>query len=244
MGIASGTLYVVATPIGNLDDITLRALQTLKAVDLIACEDARQTLKLLRRYEIPDKPLLTHHAFNERSTTERIIAELQQGKSVALVSDAGTPAISDPGFYLVRAAWERGVRIEPIPGPSALVAAISVSPIPIRRFCFEGFLPQKKGRRARLKRLAELGETIALYESPHRILKLLDELIEHFSNPTVMLARELTKLHEEILVGKASELKAKLAERKILGEFVVIVDSPNASSEQSEESETSENENP
>ncbi|MCS6989965.1 MAG: 16S rRNA (cytidine(1402)-2'-O)-methyltransferase [Chloroherpetonaceae bacterium] len=240
----SGTLYIVATPIGNLDDITLRALRTLKTVDIIACEDTRQTLKLLRHHALPEKPLVAYHAFNERGATERLLAELSQGKSVALVSDAGTPALSDPGFLLARAAWEKGIRVEPIPGVSALIAAVSVSPIPIRRFYFEGFLPQKKGRQSRLKWLASLGETIALYEAPHRILKLLDELIEHFSNPAVMLARELTKLHEEILVGKASELKAKLAQRKILGEFVVIVDSPKSDSARFEAECLDDDENP
>ncbi|MFQ3598809.1 MAG: 16S rRNA (cytidine(1402)-2'-O)-methyltransferase [Chloroherpetonaceae bacterium] len=237
----SGTLYIVATPIGNLEDITLRALNTLKTVDLIACEDTRQTLKLLRHYSISDKPLLAYHNFNERTATERIIAELLQGKSVALVSDAGTPAISDPGFFLVRAAHERGLRVVPIAGISALTAALSVSPIPIRYFHFEGFLPQKKGRQTRLKYLASLGSTIVFYESPHRILKLLDELQEHFGNPTVMIARELTKLHEEILLGSPQELKAKFESKKILGEFVVIVHSELASDRESPSEDFSEN---
>ncbi len=225
----SGTLYIVATPIGNLEDITLRALNTLKAVDLIACEDTRHTLKLLRHYGISDKPLFAYHNFNERTATERIIAELLEGKSVALVSDAGTPSISDPGFFLVRAAHEHSLPVVPVPGISALTAAVSVSPIPIRYFHFEGFLPQKKGRQTRLKYLASLGSTVILYESPHRLLKLLDELALHFGNPTVMIARELTKVHEEILLGSPKELKAKFESKKILGEFVVIVHSENAS---------------
>ncbi len=237
----SGTLYIVATPIGNLEDITLRALNTLKAVDLIACEDTRQTLKLLRHYSILDKALLTYHSFNERTATERIIAELLQGKSVALVSDAGTPSISDPGFFLVRAAYERGLRVVPVPGISALTAAVSVSPIPIRYFHFEGFLPQKKGRHTRLKHLASLGSTIIFYESPHRILKLLDELQEYFGNPTVMIARELTKLHEEILLGSPAELKAKFASKKILGEFVVIVHCEHAADSENPSDNSSEN---
>lgn len=234
----SGTLYIVATPIGNLEDITLRALNALKTVDLIACEDTRQTLKLLRHYGISDKPLLAYHNFNERAATERVIGELAQGKSVALVSDAGTPSISDPGFFLVRAAFERGLRVSPIAGVSALAAAVSVSPIPIRYFHFEGFLPQKKGRQTRLKHLASLGETVIFYESPHRILKLLDELIAHFGNPTVMIARELTKLHEEISLGSASDLKAKFSNKKLLGEFVVIVRSENAPQDVSEDAPT------
>ncbi|MFN3560571.1 MAG: 16S rRNA (cytidine(1402)-2'-O)-methyltransferase [Chloroherpetonaceae bacterium] len=225
----SGTLYIVATPIGNLEDITLRALHTLKTVDLIACEDTRHTLKLLRHYNISDKPLFAYHTFNERTATERLINELLQGKSVALVSDAGTPSLSDPGFFLVRAAHEQGLRVVPIAGVSALTAAVSVSPIPIRYFYFEGFLPQKKGRQTRLKYLASLSTTVILYESPHRLLKLLDELTEYFGNPTVMIARELTKLHEEILLGSPSELKAKFSSKKILGEFVVIVHSAHSS---------------
>ncbi len=230
----SGTLYIVATPIGNLEDITLRALHTLKTVDLIACEDTRHTLKLLRHYSISDKPLFAYHNFNERTATERLINELLQGKSVALVSDAGTPSLSDPGFFLVRAAHERGLRVVPIAGVSALTAAVCVSPIPIRYFYFEGFLPQKKGRQTRLKYLASLGTTVILYESPHRLLKLLDELTEYFGNPTVMIARELTKVHEEILLGSPSELKAKFSAKKILGEFVVIVHSANTTTDFSE----------
>ncbi len=237
----SGTLYIVATPIGNLEDITLRALNTLKTVDLIACEDTRQTLKLLRHYNISDKPLFAYHNFNERTATERIIAELLQGKSVALVSDAGTPSISDPGFFLVRAAYTHELRVVPIPGISALTAAVSVSPIPIRYFHFEGFLPQKKGRQTRLKHLASLGSTIIFYESPHRILKLLDELQEYFVNPTVMIARELTKLHEEILLGSPAELKAKFESKKILGEFVVIVHCEHTSNSASPSDDFSEN---
>lgn len=234
----SGTLYIVATPIGNLEDITLRALNTLKAADLIACEDTRQTLKLLRHYSISDKTLFAYHNFNERTATERLLAELLHGKSVALVSDAGTPSISDPGFFLIRAAYEHQVRVVPIAGISALTAAVSVSPIPIRYFHFEGFLPQKKGRQTRLKYLASLGSTVVFYESPHRILKLLDELIEYFNNPTVMIARELTKLHEEIVLGSAAELKAKFSSKKILGEFVVIVHPKNISNDFSEKNST------
>mgnify|MGYP001082698977 CR=1 FL=1 len=239
----SGTLYIVATPIGNLEDITLRALNTLKAVDLIACEDTRQTLKLLRHYHIPEKPLVAYHNFNERSATERLIAELLQGKSVALVSDAGTPTLSDPGFFLVRTAYQKRIRVVPIAGISALTAAICVSPIPIRHFYFEGFLPQKKGRLTRLKHLASLGSTVVLYESPHRILKLLNELAEHFGNPTVMLARELTKVYEEILIGSATELKTQLSSKKILGEFVVIVHSEPSSNDFSEDDSTQSDDN-
>jgi 16S rRNA (cytidine1402-2'-O)-methyltransferase len=228
-------LYVVATPIGNLEDITLRALNTLKAASLIACEDTRQTVKLLRHYAIPEKPLVSYHNFNERNATERILTELENGKSVALVSDAGTPLISDPGFTLIRAASEKGIKIIPVGGISAVASAVSVCPIPIRYFHFEGFLPQKKGRQTRLKTLALLDSAVVLYESPHRILKLLDELHLHLGNRRVMIGREMTKLYEEFLVGSVEEVRAKLSAKKILGEFVVIVDSSeNASKNQAD----------
>jgi len=218
------TLYVVATPIGNLDDITLRALETLRQTPIVACEDTRQTLKLLRRFNLPEKELIPYHAFNERTATEKILTHLEHGRDVALVSDAGTPAISDPGFYLVRAAFEHGVKVVPIAGVSALTAAISVCPLPINRFYFEGFLPHKKGRQSRLKFLASLSlEAIIFYESPHRLLKLLEELHTYFGDAQAMIARELTKVHEEILVGTLSELRQKCSAKKILGEFVVIL---------------------
>jgi 16S rRNA (cytidine1402-2'-O)-methyltransferase len=224
-------LYIVATPIGNLDDITLRALTILKTADVIACEDTRHTLKLLQHFGITNKKLVSYHNFNERGSTDRLLAHLENGESVALVSDAGTPSISDPGFYLVRAAHQKGIRVVPIGGISAITAAISVCPIPIRYFYFEGFLPQKKGRQTRLKFLATLESTIIFYESPHRLLKLLDELLIHIGNRQLMIGRELTKLHEELFVGTALEAKQEFSEKKILGEFVIIVDSKNSATE-------------
>ncbi|ACF12504.1 Uroporphyrin-III C/tetrapyrrole (Corrin/Porphyrin) methyltransferase [Chloroherpeton thalassium ATCC 35110] len=223
-------LYIVATPIGNLEDMTFRAVTTLRAADCIACEDTRQTRKLLQHFAIDSKTLLSYHNFNERTASAKILEFLQSGKSVALVSDAGTPVISDPGFFLVRAARDAGFRVVPIPGASALAAAVSVSPLPVNRFYFEGFLPQKKGRQTRLQYLAELESSVVLYESPHRILKLLDELSAHFGDRQIMLAREMTKIYEEFLLGTIAEAKANLQERKIQGEFVVIVEGKNAKS--------------
>lgn len=220
---SEGTLYIVATPIGNLEDITLRALRVLREVPTIACEDTRQTLVLLRHYEVGHKALLSYHNFNERSSAEKILALLESGESVALVTDAGTPGISDPGFYLVREARRRGVKVVPVPGVSAVTAAISVSPLPINRFYFEGFLPQKKGRQTRLKFLSALGETVVLYESPHRLLKLLDELQTHFNGAQLFIARELTKLYEEFFTGSVAGAQQFFSSKKLLGEFVIII---------------------
>ncbi|MCS7014417.1 MAG: 16S rRNA (cytidine(1402)-2'-O)-methyltransferase [Chloroherpetonaceae bacterium] len=233
-------LYVVATPIGNLGDITLRALETLRKVSVIACEDTRETLKLLRHYDLGKKELIGYHNFNERQASEKILARLEQGEEIALVSDAGTPALSDPGFYLVRAAFERGIKVVPIVGASALTAAISVCPLPVNRFYFEGFLPHKKGRQSRLRFLASQSlEAIIFYESPHRLLRLLEELQTYFGDARAMVARELTKLHEEIVVGTLSELKATFSSKKILGELVVVL-SPIKPSEHSHDSSTNE----
>lgn len=238
---SSATLYIVATPIGNLGDITLRAIEVLRETPVLACEDTRQTLKLLRQFDLPEKELISYHAFNERAAAEKILSRLEQGQNVALVSDAGTPAISDPGFYLVRAAFERGVKVAPIAGVSALTAAISVCPLPINRFCFEGFLPRKKGRQSRLKFLAAHAQSaIVFYESPHRLLKLLEELQTCFGDAQAMIARELTKAHEEIVVGSLSELRKKFSEKKILGEFVVILSPTSNAAEQSDETDETE----
>ncbi len=226
----SATLYIVATPIGNLDDITFRAVQTLRETPIIACEDTRRAGQLLRYLNLPEKELVSYHNFNERQCAEKLLARLARGESVALVSDAGTPSVSDPGFYLVRAAHREGIRVVPIAGVSALTAAVSVCPLPINRFYFEGFLPHKKGRQTRLKFLAALECAVVLYESPHRIIKLLDEVQTHFGSRQVMIARELTKLYEEILIGLPVDLKEKLSSKKILGEFVIVV-SPSAASD-------------
>ncbi|MDX2128916.1 MAG: 16S rRNA (cytidine(1402)-2'-O)-methyltransferase [Chloroherpetonaceae bacterium] len=216
-------LYVVATPIGNLEDITLRAIKTLKSVTLIACEDTRESLKLLRHFGIEGKALVSYHNFNERGASERILTHIENGEAAALISDAGTPSISDPGFILIREAHKRNLRVIPIPGVSAAVAALSACPIPCNRFTFEGFLPHKKGRQTRLQLLAGLESAIVFYESPHRVMRLLEEIDRFFGNRDVMIARELTKKFEEIRIGKASELASAISSKKTLGEFVLIV---------------------
>ncbi|ANT64336.1 MULTISPECIES: 16S rRNA (cytidine(1402)-2'-O)-methyltransferase [Prosthecochloris] len=219
----SGTLYIVATPLGNLDDITFRAVQTLREADAIACEDTRRASILLRHLSITGKRLLSYHSHNEHKTAGTITGLLLDGTSVALVTDAGTPAVSDPGYTLVQEAWEAGIRIVPIPGPSALTTALSVCPLPTSSFYFAGFLPHKKGRKSRLEYLASLQSTFVLYESPYRIPKLLDELDIHCPDARIFVARELTKLHEELLCGSSGELREHFMNRKIRGEFVVIV---------------------
>ncbi|HEX4167288.1 MAG TPA: 16S rRNA (cytidine(1402)-2'-O)-methyltransferase [Bryobacteraceae bacterium] len=220
-----GTLYLVATPIGNLEDITLRALRILREeVAAIACEDTRQTQKLLTHYEI-HKPLLSYHEHNEASRTAELLALLVEGKSVALVSDAGTPLVSDPGYRIVSAAVEGGVNVIPVPGPSALLAALTASGLPVDSFLFIGFLPSKSGaRRARLASLAAQQTAIAAYESPHRILDTLSEVAEIFAARPLVLARELTKLHEEFLRGTAADIREQLAARPaIKGEITLII---------------------
>ena len=223
-----GTLSIVATPIGNLGDITLRALETLKAADAIACEDTRVTSKLLARYGI-EKPLLIFHAQSGRSATHRILALLGEGKRVALVTDAGTPGISDPGSMLVKEVRERlgsDVSIESVPGPSAVAAALSIAGVPTDSFLFLGFLPHKKGRQTRFKEIAEAKQTVVFYESPHRIEKALASLSEVLDESRkVITARELTKLHESLVSGTPAEVAAYFTEHQdqVRGEFVVIV---------------------
>jgi len=223
-----GILSVVATPIGNLGDITLRALETLKSADAIACEDTRVTSKLLARYDIR-KPLLVYHARSGRLAADRVLAALGDGKRVALVTDAGTPGISDPGSELVALARERlgeHVRIEAIPGPSALAAAVSIAGLPTASFVFLGFLPHKKGRQTLFKEIAKEKRAVIFYESPHRIQKTLLALAEVLPQTRrVALLRELTKIHEEALEGSAAELMKILEARDTpgRGEFVVIV---------------------
>ncbi|MCJ7507356.1 MAG: 16S rRNA (cytidine(1402)-2'-O)-methyltransferase [candidate division Zixibacteria bacterium] len=220
----SGKLYLVSTPIGNLEDITLRALRILKEVDLIAAEDTRHTPNLLRHYQIKNK-LTSYHDFNEEKTTKELINLLKQGKSVALVSDAGTPGISDPAYLLVKSAIQENIEIIPIPGPTALISALVVSGLPTDRFVFEGFLPSKEGKRKR--RLGELTDekrTIILYESPHRLLKSLHRLKESLGDRNVVLARELTKKFEEIKRGKISQLIDYFTQKKIKGEIVILVE--------------------
>jgi 16S rRNA (cytidine1402-2'-O)-methyltransferase len=218
-----GTLYLVATPIGNLEDITLRALRTLKECDLVAAEDTRRTGQLLKHFGLA-KPLLSYFQFNEARRSEEILERLARGQKVALVTDAGSPGISDPGERVVRAAIAAGLRVESVPGPSALVAALTASGLPTEEFHFIGFLPHKAGQRRReLERLNGLGGTLVLYESPYRIQKLLGELNEVFAGRQVVLARELTKKFEQYLRGTPAELLAQVQQRALKGEFVVLV---------------------
>ena len=217
------TLYLVATPIGNLEDITLRALRTLKECDLVAAEDTRRTGQLLRHFGI-SKPLLSYFMFNEARRSEQILERLGRGEKIALVTDAGSPGISDPGERVVKAAIAAGFRVEPVPGPSALVAALTASGLPTDQFYFMGFLPHKSGQRRRtLEPLTTLQATLVLYESPYRIEKLLVELNELFGEREVVLARELTKKFEQFLRGKPLELLELMKQRTIKGEFVVLV---------------------
>lgn len=219
----SGTLYIVATPIGNLEDITLRALGTLKEVDLIACEDTRHTRKLLSHYHI-SKPVISCHEHNERERTGELVARLEAGGNVALVSDAGTPLVSDPGLRVVQAAIERGIPVVPIPGASALTAAIAASGLPTDQFIFAGFLPSKRtARRARLSELGKLPMTIVFYEAPHRIRQALADARELLGERRVVVARELTKVHEEFIRAKLSELDLLDRTR---GEIVLLIGPP------------------
>jgi 16S rRNA (cytidine1402-2'-O)-methyltransferase len=218
-----GTLYLVATPIGNLEDITLRALRTLKECDLIAAEDTRRTGQLLKHFEI-SKPLISYFQFNEARRSEQIIARLQAGEKIALVTDAGSPGISDPGERVVKAAIAAGLRVEPVPGPAALVAGLTASGLPTRHFHFIGFLPHKPGqRRKAIEAVKHLEATLVFYESPYRVERLLKELDEIVPTRQVVLGRELTKKFEEFLRGTPATLLAALQQRSIKGEFVVMV---------------------
>ncbi len=234
---ACGAVYLVSTPLGNLEDITLRALRTLREADVIACEDTRHTGRLLRHFDI-EKPLLSCHEHNEAARAREIAARAVEGESVALVSDAGTPGISDPGYRVVRAALEAGVEVVPIPGPSAAVAALSASGLPTDSFLFKGFLPPRKAkRRAALQAIKATETTIVLYEAPHRVLDMLADLLDVLGDRTVALGRELTKLHEEFLRGTASSVLRELARRPaIKGEFVILVGPEDAGAATCEES--------
>ena len=215
-----GTLFLVATPIGNLRDINQRALEVLHQADLIACEDTRQTIKLLNHFGIK-KPLTSYHEFNEQKKAEELTEKLSADIKIALVSDAGMPAISDPGYRIVRLCRERGIPIVAIPGPNAAVTALSASGLPSDEFMFVGFLPARKNARLeRLKELMNVACTLVLYEAPHRIEAMLDDLYEVLGDRQVCVARELTKIHEEYLFGKVSDVRKQL---KALGEFVVVV---------------------
>jgi 16S rRNA (cytidine1402-2'-O)-methyltransferase len=217
-----GKLFVVATPLGNLDDISARALETLRAVDTITCEDTRRTAKLLDRYGI-SAPLISFHKFNERQRLEPVLERIRNGGSVALVSDGGTPGIADPGQLLIRAALEEGLDVSPVPGPNAVAALLSVSGLPADRYVFDGFLPHRAGeRRRRLRALAEEKRTVVLFESPHRILETLADIDEVLGPRRLVLGRELTKLHESILHGTAAEL-AGLLGTSVRGEITLAL---------------------
>ena len=220
----AGTLYIVSTPIGNLADITLRALHILGSVDVIAAEDTRHTRKLLTHHGIA-RPLLSYHDHNEVTQAPRLLALLQEGKSVALVTDAGTPGIADPAYYLLQALLPHAIPIVPIPGPTAALAALAVSGLPTERFVFEGFLPVKSGRRRqRLETLAGEPRTIVLYESPHRLLRLLQELVTHLGpERRLVVARELTKRFEEVTRGTTATLLETFQRRPIRGEFTLVI---------------------
>ena len=216
-------LYIVPTPIGNLEDITLRAIKVLKEVDLILCEDTRRSKKLLNHLEI-DVPLRSHHKFNEHSEVSYIVKKIVEGSNMALISDAGVPGISDPGFLIVRTCLENNIETECLPGPTAFVPALVVSGLPIDKFIFEGFLPAKKGRKSRLVKLALESRTMVFYESPHKLLRTLLDFDNFFgSNRKISISRELTKLYEETLRGSIKEMVAIYSNKKPKGEYVIIV---------------------
>jgi len=220
--IEGGALYLVATPIGNLADLTYRAVHILQRVDLIAAEDTRKSGILLRHYNIKNK-LSSYHSYNLKKETPRLVEKLLAGQSVALISDAGTPGISDPGYHLVQSCLQNKIRVIPIPGPSAFLTALVASGMPTQRFAFEGFLPQKKGRQTRLRKLAEEERTIIIYESPHRIKKTVHELNEAWGDRLCVMAREVTKKFEEFFHGTLSALQEHLTDKTVKGEIVLII---------------------
>lgn len=220
----SGIIYLVATPIGNLEDITIRALNTLREVDIIAAEDTRQTLKLLNHYEIK-KPLFSYHEHNQRESGEKLIAAALEGKNIALVTDAGTPGISDPGEGIVRLAIERNIKVYLIPGAAALIYGLVVSGISTSRFVFEGFLPtDKKGKRESLENLIYEERSIIFYEAPHKLIRTLQDMYDNFGDRKIALCRELTKKYEEIMRCTLLEAIAIYKERKPLGEYVIVLE--------------------
>jgi 16S rRNA (cytidine1402-2'-O)-methyltransferase len=215
-------LYIVSTPIGNLEDITLRAIRILKEADVIAAEDTRHSHILLEKYEIR-KPMVSFHAWSDERKLQEILAQLRDGKSVALISDAGTPGISDPGYVLIKKAIEEGISVVPVPGPAAFLTALSASGLSTHQFLYLGFLPIKKGRQTMLENLKTEERTIVFYESPHRLLKTLHELDEKFGDRPLVIARELTKIHEEFFRGTAKEAYDYFSKKGIKGEFVIII---------------------
>jgi 16S rRNA (cytidine1402-2'-O)-methyltransferase len=217
-------LFLVPTPIGNLGDITIRGLEILKSVDVILAEDTRTSGKLLNHFSI-SKPLQSFHIFNEHKTLEGLIKRLKDGETMALISDAGTPGISDPGFLLVRECLKSGLKIETLPGATALIPALVNSGFPTDRFVFEGFLPHKKGRQTALKKLAEEERTIVLYESPHRLVKTLEQMAEFFGvDRMVSISRELTKMYEETFTGNLMDATNHFKSKEVKGEIVLVID--------------------
>lgn len=219
---SQGTLSIVSTPIGNLEDITLRALRILREADTVTAEDTRHTGRLLKHFEISAR-LESYHDHNKESKTPHLIRRLIEGEHIAVVTDAGTPGISDPAFYLVREAAKHHIFISPIPGPTAAVAALVASGLPTDRFVFEGFLPPKKGRKTRLESLQTEPRTMIFYESPHRIMRTLNDLYLYFGDRPVVIAREMTKKFEEWIRGSLAEVIARISERSIKGECVIVL---------------------
>lgn len=236
----SGKLYLVPTPIGNLQDITLRALETLRNVDLIAAEDTRRASILLRHFEI-HKPTVSYHDFNEREMTPRLLAKLVAGENIALITDAGSPGISDPAFYLVREAIKQNLVAEALPGPTALIPALVLSGLPCHRFVFEGFPPAKKGRQTFFQALAQESRTIVLYEAPHRMVATLEAIQKWWGNRRLALARELTKLHEEVWRGRVAELLENLRQRTLKGECVLVIEGEQTEKEKKRQERDEEN---
>ena len=218
----TGTLYIVSTPIGNLGDATHRSLELLSDADLIAAEDTRRTGVLLKHYEIKT-PLTSFNSYNQAKKSNRLIARLKEGHNLALVSDAGTPGVSDPLYHLVRAALAECVPVVSLPGPSAVLVALTVSGLPVNRFVFEGFLPRKKGRKKLIEELVQEKRTIVLFESPHRIAKTLNELYQAMGDRKAVLARELTKIHEEVIRGTLEDLAVVAEEQKLKGEITLVI---------------------
>lgn len=222
-----GLLYVVPTPVGNLEDMTLRAVRILKEADLVLAEDTRTSGILLKHFDIKNH-LMSHHKFNEHGTSAAVVERLKAGAVVALISDAGTPGISDPGFFLVREAVNAGITVQCLPGPTAFVPALVSSGLPCDRFCFEGFLPQKKGRATRLESLKEETRTMIFYESPYRVLKTLEQFAEYFGpERKVSACREISKIHEESVRGTLAEVISHFKKTEPRGEFVIVVEGKN-----------------
>ena len=221
--IRNGALYLVATPIGNLEDITYRAVKVLASVDLIAAEDTRKTKILLDHYNI-SKPMMSYYSYNEKTRAPQLIEKLLAGQSIALVSDAGTPGISDPAFHIVQQALENAIAIIPIPGPAACLTALIASGLPTDRFVFEGFLPLKKGRQTKFEILKSEFRTMIIYESPHRVMKTLTDIQTYLGNRKVVVARELTKKFEEIVRGSVQSVLIELSKNSPRGEYVVIIE--------------------